>query len=219
MGDRNHQQTDLSLLERLGDSRLRSKAWDEFLARYTRNFFRWFRLWDVDPADIEDLLQETFVKVLGNVKRFERRRDGSFRAWLKTLAHNCLKQLEINAERQLARRTPHPLRARNWGVIQSELARESLLDLFDEWATEELIAMAHSRVRTIVDQDTWDTYRLVVLEKRPVRSLAESMNVPPRKIYSSVFQVRNLMRLELAELDGDPPEDPNPRLETANGTS
>ena len=34
--------TDLSLLERMGDSRYRADAWSVFVDRYTELFFTWF---------------------------------------------------------------------------------------------------------------------------------------------------------------------------------
>jgi hypothetical protein len=101
VNNRSDQNTDLSLLERLGDSRYRSHAWSEFIDRYTFLIFDWLRRWDVDPHSMEDVLQETLMRILGNIKSFERRQNGSFRAWLKQLltvvGNNSQKMLPVSS--------------------------------------------------------------------------------------------------------------------------
>lgn len=195
-------QTDLSLLERMGDSRYRSRAWKEFLHRYTRLFYAWFRRWGVEPQSMDDVLQETILRVLGNLKSFEHRRHGSFRAWLKTLAHSSWKQLLADTTRQLAQREADPQRSAPWVRLESRMAEESLMLLFDEWATEEILNMAHSRVEQRTDPETWATYRMVVLEERPVESLIETSGIAAGTVYSRLFRVRRMLQEELAELDG-----------------
>lgn len=195
-------QTDLSLLERMGDSRYRSRAWKEFLHRYTRLFYAWFRRWGVEPQSMDDVLQETILRVLGNLKSFEHRRHGSFRAWLKTLAHSSWKQLVADTNRQLAQREADPQRSAPWVRLESRMAEESLMLLFDEWATEEILNMAHSRVERRTDPETWATYRMVVLEERPVESLIETSGIAVGTVYSRLFRVRRMLQEEMAELDG-----------------
>jgi hypothetical protein len=48
------------------------------------------------------------------------------------------------------------------------MAEESLLILFDEWATEEVLSLAYSSVRKRVDPDTWQTFYQVVIENQSV---------------------------------------------------
>ena len=194
--------TDLSLLERMGDSRYRAEAWGEFVARYTRLFVLWFRRWGVDPHTMEDLIQETLVRVLGDIRHFQRRKHGSFRAWLKTLAHNSWNQLMADTERQLAQRTPaDPARAQNWAVLSSKNAENHLMQLLDELATQELLSMAHSRVRQRVDPQTWQTYQKILIDQVPISQVADSLQIPASQIYSSIFRVKRMIREELSELD------------------
>jgi len=86
--DKSSIHTDLSLLERMGDSRYQSQAWLDFLDRYTRLFFAWFRHWGVEPAIMEDVLQDTMIRILGDINGFEHERAGSVRTWIRTLAHS-----------------------------------------------------------------------------------------------------------------------------------
>lgn len=194
-------QTDLSLLERMGDSRYRTEAWSVFVARYTRLFVNWFRRWGIDPHSMEDVLQETLVRVLSDIKFFERRKHGSFRAWLKTLAHNSWSQLITDTERQLAHRTADPARLQNWAELRSKPAENHLMQLLDELATKELLSMAHSRVRQRVDPQTWLTYQKILIDQMPIGQVADSLQIPASQIYSSIFRVKRMIREELNQLD------------------
>lgn len=185
----------------MGDSRCRAEAWADFVNRYTRLFIVWFRRWGVDPHSMEDVLQETLLRVLSDIKFFERRKHGSFRAWLKTLAHNSWSQLIIDTERQLARRDIDPARVQNWALLRTKPAEEHLMKLLDALATKELLSMAHSRVRRRVDVQTWDAYRGVVMEQCAIPDVAASLMIPSSQIYSSIFRVRRMLKEELLQLD------------------
>lgn len=195
--------TDLSLIERMVDSRLRNHAWNDFVKRYNRLFFHWFRHWDVNPSDMEDVLQETLVKILGNVRYFERRRHGSFRLWLRTLALNCWHDLTTNAERQLGHRHADNRRTENWQRLRSKLAQNSLLEMFDAWATEELLNMAESRVRRRVEPETWSSYFKFVHENIPVETISLEFSVDTERIYSRVFRVRRMIREVLDRIEAE----------------
>ncbi|RLT16723.1 MAG: sigma-70 family RNA polymerase sigma factor [Planctomycetota bacterium] len=85
LNELSHSHTHLSLLDRMGDSRYRADAWSVFIDRYTELFYLWFKHWGVDPHAMEDVLQESMVRILGNIDSFHHNRHGSFRAWLKTV--------------------------------------------------------------------------------------------------------------------------------------
>lgn len=186
----------------MGDSRYRSQAWRDYLERYTRLFYAWFRRWGVDPQIMEDALQETMLRVLGNMKSFERQREGSFRAWLKTVAHSSWKELVSDSKRQLGQRDADPVLASQWIYNQSQLSEESLLMLFEEWATEEVLNLACSRVRRRVDPETWETYLRVTLENQSVESVIAQAGIPAGKVYSRLFRVRRMLEEEITDIDG-----------------
>lgn len=202
MIDNHSAQTDLSLLARMGDSRFRSQAWSDFLERYTRVFFAWFRHWGVDPAIMEDVFQETTIRVLGDIRMFEHRRDGSFRAWLHVLARNAWQQLIRDAERAGAGH-----KAKFWLAVKSRQldtnkAERHLIELFDLMATRELVDLAHSRVRLRVDPEIWETYRLVVLQQTPVPEVLAAQEITAAALYNRIYRVRKLLKEEMDRLEG-----------------
>jgi RNA polymerase sigma factor (sigma-70 family) len=78
--------TSVSLLDRLraGPD---PQSWDRLLQIYEpflRQFFRHPAL----RADADDLLQDVLAVLVRELPRFDRRRAGSFRAWLRTVAVN-----------------------------------------------------------------------------------------------------------------------------------
>jgi RNA polymerase sigma-70 factor (ECF subfamily) len=201
LNERNHSQTDLSLLERMGDSRYRADAWAVFVNRYTQLFFFWFRHWGVNIDDMEDVLQDSIVRVFKDLKYFDRRRQGSFRAWLKALAENSWRQLIEDADRQLAARKSISIRVENWRLLSTKIAEDQLLKLFDTWATQELIELAQANVRRRIHQETWQTYAAVTFENRPIEELEATLGIPANTIYSRVFRVRKMLREEMDLLD------------------
>jgi RNA polymerase sigma-70 factor (ECF subfamily) len=80
--------TSQSLLDRLKAAPPDAPDW-----RRLDDVYRpWVRAWLArDPglrADVDDLVQEVFVVVVRELPRFERRRDGAFRAWLRQVTVN-----------------------------------------------------------------------------------------------------------------------------------
>lgn len=197
--------TDLSLLERMGDSRYRSQAWLDFLDRYTRLFFAWFRHWGVEPACMEDVLQETMIRILGDINGFEHQRAGSFRNWMRTLAHSSWAQFVKDTQRQLAQRqikAKHPAQVEN---LFSKVAERHLMDLFDELATSEILDTAYSAVRRIVDTETWETYYLVNLQKQSVEEVMASQKITSTQVYNRIYRVRKHLKEEIEKLDSPSP--------------
>jgi RNA polymerase sigma factor (sigma-70 family) len=193
--------TDLSLLERMGDSRYRADAWAVFVDRYTQLFFTWFKHWGVDPYSMEDVFQESMIRVLGDIKSFHHQRKGSFRAWLKALARNSWLQLIEDTHRQMAQREVDPIRVTNWGLLSQKNAANHLLELFDSWAAEEVLNLAMSRVRVRCTSDVWETYERISFRNESVSNVSVIMNIPSVQVYDRVSHIRKLIRIELAEME------------------
>jgi RNA polymerase sigma factor (sigma-70 family) len=196
-------QTDLSLLERLSDRSQRSDAWVVFVERYTRMISAWCEHWGVDPATEEDVLQETMLRVLDAIDIFERRRQGSFRTWLRKLAHSSWVHLNRQKERQMALRPVDVNADAAWGRLISKAGEDHLTQLCDRWATQELLEMSARRVRRRVGEETWRIYAEIVENHRSVEDVRKECGLALDTIYNRVFRVRKLLRQEYEILDAN----------------
>src|SRR5262245_3535377 len=79
--------TSQSLLDRLRQQPVQDD-WTRLVALYQPFIERFIRLDAKLSADAEDICQEVLRKLVEHLPRFQRQRDGSFRAWLKTITVN-----------------------------------------------------------------------------------------------------------------------------------
>ncbi len=79
--------TSLTLLERV--KRGEVAAWSEFCGHCATVLRRWSGRMGLQAADVDDLIQDTLLIVIGRIRLFQRRGTGSFRAWLRVIAWRC----------------------------------------------------------------------------------------------------------------------------------
>jgi RNA polymerase sigma-70 factor (ECF subfamily) len=86
-------ESSVELLERIrkGDE----SALEQLLHRYVPALRRWARgrlpMWARDLADTEDLVQETVLKTLKNIRGFEHRHEGALQAYLRQAVMNRIR--------------------------------------------------------------------------------------------------------------------------------
>lgn len=83
--------TSVSLLLRL-QRESDPASWQRFVDVYAPLIGRWLNRSSLQQADYDDLIQEVLKIVVQKVPEFERRREGSFRAWLRVVTANCLRE-------------------------------------------------------------------------------------------------------------------------------
>jgi RNA polymerase sigma-70 factor (ECF subfamily) len=77
--------TSLTLLEK---ARARDRsAWERLADLYDPLVLNWCRRAGLPPTDAADVRQEVFLAVAEGLGAFERRREGSFRAWVQAITH------------------------------------------------------------------------------------------------------------------------------------
>ncbi|MGH9728385.1 MAG: RNA polymerase sigma factor [Candidatus Acidiferrales bacterium] len=101
----------------------------ELVTRYQHRLYRYLLRMVRQPAEAEDLFQQTWLRVAGQIARFDPRRN--FEAWLFTLARNLTidhlrrlrpESLEEHEEKHLG--TPASLRASEPAALDVVIARE-----------------------------------------------------------------------------------------------
>ena len=192
--------TDVSMLMHLASGN-HEEAWQQFLDRYIKLLMGWCRYWKVEPADVDEVVQETVLAVVKGFKNFQRQGDGSFRAWLKTIARNCWMRVAQNRQRAMGVK-PANVSAQSfveWAT--NPLAENHLLQLFDEWATRELLDLACDRARQRADERTWQIYHQATFEDLSVEQVADRLKISVKQVYDGIFRVRRMIRQEMDYLD------------------
>ncbi len=143
-----------------------------------------------NPADAEDLTQNTFVKALRFHDKFK---EGTYiKAWLLTILRNTF----INEYRRKARR---PMEVELSGI---ESASEPLMDAGMQFESpkggrEELLELVDDPVRKALGDLSEDFREAVImadLEDMSYKEIAEVMNCPLGTVMSRLYRGRKLLR-------------------------
>jgi RNA polymerase sigma-70 factor (ECF subfamily) len=182
--------TPATLLERIrgaGDE----AAWRRLVHLYTPLLFYWARRCDETENDAADLVQEVFVALVQTLPTFEYAAGGNFRAWLRTLTLNKLrdrKRRKAREEKALAQRGPEPdlpdEAERFWEAeYQRELTRRALRLMQADFAPA-----------------TWKACWETVVQGRPPAEVARELGISENAVYISRCRVLRRLREELSGL-------------------
>jgi RNA polymerase sigma-70 factor (ECF subfamily) len=181
------------LLERL---RIRPDAgsWQRFADLYTPLVAGWLRALGLQPADADDLTQETMGVLLRELPQFRHNlRPGAFRRWLRGIVVNRLRAY---------RRSRHPVPA--GGAPALEHALEHLddpdSDLNRRW-DEEHDRHVVRRLLELIEPEfappTWQAFRMVVLDGKPTAEAAAALGLSPNAVRIAKSRVLARFRKEV----------------------
>jgi len=180
--------TSLSLLERVrrGDE----AAWAEFSVQRISMLRHWCQKWGMQDADVDDLIQDTLLIVIGRIREFRRRGTGSFRAWIRTIAWRCWCDAVSRAERSVR---PEVL-AR---LKESLLARQTLEQEFDTLLEAQMLEHAMAVVRQRIQDSTWNAFRLMALENLGGDVVAELTGMRLNAVHAARYRVQRPISAEI----------------------
>jgi RNA polymerase sigma-70 factor (ECF subfamily) len=181
--------TSRTLLDRLRN-RHDSQAWQLWLTVYEPWLRDWLRMHRLQPADVDDLLQNILVVVSQKLPTFVHSgQPGAFRAWLRRILVNEVRNFLRGRQRQTTDA------ATDWLDLlednSSELSRQWDSE-HDQQVTRRLLAA----IQPDFAEQTWEVFRLLVLEDRPAAEVAQSFGMTLNAVY--VARSRVLKRLREA---------------------
>ena len=185
--------TSVSLLDRLRQQP-HDEDWTRFVALYRPFIERFIRLEPALAADAEDVCQEVMKKLVEHLPRFHRERDGSFRAWLKTITIN-----EVN---EFWRRRQ---RRRSIGGDDAHSILDALGDpqdaLSQQWDRDHGRHVLR-RLRDLIEPEfsptTWQAFRLRMLEEKPSAEVASLLKISTNAVNIAKSRVLARLRKEAA---------------------
>ena len=181
-----HPGTSLGLLERLRDGS-DSAAWDRLVVLYTPLLRACFAAAGLQPADRDDLTQRAFEILLRRLAEFEHNgRSGAFRAWLRSIASNLLREFW---------RAREP----NASVEVLEEMAESSVSLSKWWDSEHdqaILTELMDIIRPEFTDSTWQAFEAIALEGSTSREAAKKLGISVNAVLIAKSRVLARLRKE-----------------------
>jgi len=192
MGDR---EIDQQLVERAqrGDKR----AFELLVLKYQRKLGRLLSRFVRDPAEVEDVTQEAFIKAYRALPSF--RGDSAFYTWLYRIGINTAKNYLV----ALGRRAPTSTGFDNEeaeGFEDAEQLRDSNTPESELEGKE--IAATVNRAMDALPADLRTAITLREIEGLSYEEIANAMNCPVGTVRSRIFRARDAIAAELRPLLG-----------------
>ena len=171
-----------------------SQAWTELVRAHHRRVYGLCYRFTGSTHDAEDLTQEVFLKVYGNLRGFDRSR-GSFQTWMTTLARNLLVD---HFRRSKLERATDSMDA-GWDSAELQAFSETLTDRrsspHDRAAQRELETLVQQAL-TKVSPELREAVILRDLQDMDYKEIALVLRVPEGTVKSRISRGR----AELARL-------------------
>jgi RNA polymerase sigma-70 factor, ECF subfamily len=188
--------TSFSLLDRLKVAGPEASDWNRLQGIYLPLIERWLGRVPGLGDESADLVQEVLVVVFREIPRFERQREGSFRAWLRKVTVNKV----LNYRRQRHLRPAVGLDPAD-GFLErlsdpnGDLAREWDRD-HDKHVVEKLLAV----VQSDFTPTTWEAFRRFGIDEVPAGRVAEELGLSENAVILAKSRVLKRLREEAGDL-------------------
>lgn len=183
--------TPVSLLIRLKTAPPDAEEWHRLNAIYSPLIRTWLTRVPTLGDEAADLAQEVLIVVARELPQFERRREGSFRAWLR--------QVTVNRVRTYWRqRKRNPAQSDGADAFLQQL-EDSSSHMSQEWDREhdqhvfrQLLAI----VEPDVSPATWAAFRRTSLDGLPVPQVAAELKISENAVLLAKSRVLKRLRCE-----------------------
>ncbi len=182
--------TSLSLLERLGDP-TDTDAWGRLVRLYTAVLHAWLRSAGLQAADRDDLTQRVLEVLVRRLPDFEHSgRPGAFRAWLRGITTNVL--------REFWRRRPTAVSASDLDQLCDPASAPSRC--WDEQHDHHVLHGLLERVCPAFTAPTWQAFRRTALDGASARQAAAELGLTVNAVLIAKSRVLARLRQEAGNL-------------------
>ena len=188
--------TSLSLLDRLKVARPEASDWRHLQGIYLPMIQRWLGRVPGLGDESADLAQEVLIVVFREVPRFARQREGSFRAWLRRVTVNRIRNYRRKRHRRPAvGLDPADSFLERLSDPNDDLAREWDRD-HDKHVVQELLAI----VQPDFNPTTWEAFQRFGVEGAPAERVAEELGLSENAVILAKSRVLKRLREEAGDL-------------------
>ena len=189
--------TSLSLLEQLKHAPPDAMEWRRLRDIYMPMIRHWLSRLPNLHHEVDDLTQEVLVVLFRELPSFERRRDGSFRAWLRQITVN-----RMRAFCKMRRKQPLAMGGPETDQLLAQLA-DPTSDLSRQW-DQDHDKHVFQKLLAIVEGDfepsTWQAFTRFAVEGRPAAQVAGELGVTESTVVQAKFRILKRLREEAGEL-------------------
>jgi RNA polymerase sigma-70 factor (ECF subfamily) len=189
--------TSLGLLERLKHATPDALEWHRLRDIYSPMIRHWLSRLPNLHDEVDDLTQEVLVVLFRELPSFERRRDGSFRAWLRQITVN-----RMYAFCKTRRKQPLAMGGPETDQLLAQLA-DPTSDLARQWdqdhdkhVFEKLLAIVEGDFEPI----TWQAFTRFALEGRLAAQVAGELGLTESAVVQAKSRILKRLREEAGGL-------------------
>lgn len=183
--------TSASLLEILRD-RPDDAHWQRLVELYSPLIRFWIGRHTLPAADTDDLVQEVLAVVVRRMSEFHRQpRTGAFRAWLRTITANCLRDFW-----RAKRVRPQATGASDFQAVLEQL-QDSTTGLSRQWDEEHdrfITQKLLETLRTEFNEKTWRAFQGVAIEGRSPDDVARDLQLSVNAVFIAKSRVLSRLR-------------------------
>ena len=188
--------TSVSLLDRL---RLCPDvaSWQRLVELYGPLIQDWLRRHGLQPADADDLAQEVLAVLVRELPRFEPRRPGAFRSWLRTITAYRLRNFWRAREGRPAATGDSDFAQQ---LEQLEDPHSELSRLWDDEHDQYIVRRAMEVIEGEFAPSTWRAFRRVMMDGASVDAVAAELGLSSNAVFIAKSRVLSRLRKEIEGL-------------------
>lgn len=170
-------------------------AWMEFVSLYGPVIYSFAKKHNLQETDAQDLCQEVFLTVMSQIKDFTYSPEkGRFRSWLYRVSISRIIDMARSRKNDPTLLSHISLMESPKGVSEwDELFQQSVLKSALEW------------VRAQCQEEHWEVFRMVWVEKKPAQEVAAARNLAIAQVYLIKSRLAARLEEEVHRLSEDIP--------------
>ncbi len=183
--------TSTSLLDALR-SGSDDQAWRRLVDLYGPLFRGWLKRHGAAPHDADDVVQDVLAVVVRKLPEFELQpRTGAFRAWLKAITVNCLRDHWRRWQRQ-----PTAAGGSEYGqmIAQLEDPHSSLSQAWDREHDQHVTQFLLRQIRPEFSEKQWRAFERFALDGLSADEVARELNTTANAVFIAKSRVMSRLR-------------------------
>ena len=169
-----HDQTSLSLLERISDP-TDPEAWQQMVEVYTPLLRQWLQRYSIQSSDADDLVQEVLLAASRDIHKFtDKQRPGAFRAWLRTILVHRLRDFWRRERRRPTAKGETAFLEQLQQLDDPRSAPSRQWDReHDQFVLQHLLGKSRARFSAT----TWSAFQQLVFDGQRAADVAERLGI------------------------------------------